>query len=619
LERALIQRGANGDPIRAIGCAVDVSEIKRLTDLQGEAQRVTKMGGWEYSYATNELEWTEEMFRIYETTPAEFGVSWSSMMAQCPAESRQRLDEAIETAESTDGNLDLELEIITLKNQRIWVRLVGQIEKLDRRPFRAFGSLQNIQAQKLAKIALENSTDWLKLSMNMAHMHAWRWNRSTDTLEFAIVDGQMVHLPRVFPGMKKLMSRVHPKDRLAVRRAIDHAFERRTEVQKEFRLKSHDGRYRAYAAIAQPLFDAADQPSGLVGVTQDVTARYESQARLRRSEELLRTTTANTADTLLLVDTELRIRFINRDARGMAIDDIVGRDIAFLLPESARDIVIERLRRVLVTGETATYEFDVNSNGAETEYFENRAVLVRDAGIGTGISITMRNITVRRRLEQEILDVSSRERQAIGRDLHDGLGQELTGVALMLRGLATRIEARCPETKDQVEEIVSLVNQSIDTARSLARGLLPVNTDGGGLAGALRSLADRSRDVYGLNVDCRVRVAPERPLNEATANHLFRIAQEALTNTARHARASSVAIFLLVTSRKFLLRITDDGVGIADPSKDGSGMGLKIMKYRANMIGATFEIRPNHPHGTVIGVIGQHAPVTGKLESAYAI
>ena len=619
LERALIQRGANGDPIRAIGCAVDVSEIKRLTDLQGEAQRVTKMGGWEYSYATNELEWTEEMFRIYETTPAEFGVSWSSMMAQCPAESRQRLDEAIVMAESTDGNLDLELEIITLKNQRIWVRLVGQIEKLDRRPFRAFGSLQNIQAQKLAKIALENSTDWLKLSMNMAHMHAWRWNRSTDTLEFAIVDGQMVHLPRVFPGMKKLMSRVHPKDRLAVRRAIDHAFERRTEVQKEFRLKSHDGRYRAYAAIAQPLFDAADQPSGLVGVTQDVTARYESQARLRRSEELLRTTTANTADTLLLVDTELRIRFINRDARGMAIDDIVGRDIAFLLPESARDIVIERLRRVLVTGETATYEFDVNSNGAETQYFENRAVLVRDAGIGTGISITMRNITVRRRLEQEILDVSSRERQAIGRDLHDGLGQELTGVALMLRGLATRIEARCPETKDQVEEIVSLVNQSIDTARSLARGLLPVNTDGGGLAGALRSLADRSRDVYGLNVDCRVRVAPERPLNEATANHLFRIAQEALTNTARHARASSVAIFLLVTSRKFLLRITDDGVGIADPSKDGSGMGLKIMKYRANMIGATFEIRPNHPHGTVIGVIGQHAPVTGKLESAYAI
>jgi PAS domain S-box-containing protein len=619
LERALIQRSANGDPIRAIGCAVDVSEIKRLTDLLGEAQRVAKMGGWEYSYATCDLEWTEEMFRIFETTPAEFVLSWGSMMARCPAESRQRLNEAIETAESTDGNLDLELEIITLKDQRIWVRIVGHIEKHDGRPFRAFGSVQNVQAQKLAQIALENSTDWLKLSMNMAHMHAWRWHRSTDMLEFAILDGQMVPLPRVFPGMRKLMSRVHPKDRLAVRRAMDHAFEHHMEVQKEFRLRSHDGRYRAYAAVARPLFDAANQPSGLVGVTQDVTARHESQARLRRSEELLRTTTANTADTLLLVDTNLRIRFINRDACGMAIDDIVGRDIVFLLPESARDTVIERLHRVLETGETATYEFDVNSSKAETEYFENRAVLVRDDGIATGISITMRNITERKRLEQEILDVSSRERQTIGRDLHDGLGQELTGVALMLRGLATRFEAQCPGSKDRVEEIVRLVNQSIETARSLARGLMPVNKDRGGLADALRSLADRSRDVYGLDVHCRLRVAPERPLSEATANHLYRIAQEALTNTARHARASAVAIFLLVTPGKFLLRITDDGVGIADPSKEGSGMGLKIMKYRASMIGATFEILPNHPHGTVICVVGQQTPAMSKLESAYAI
>jgi signal transduction histidine kinase len=216
------------------------------------------------------------------------------------------------------------------------------------------------------------------------------------------------------------------------------------------------------------------------------------------------------------------------------------------------------------------------------------------------------------------LDVANRERQTIGRDLHDGLGQELTGVALMLRALATRIEAQSPESKVQVEEIVGLVNQSIETAHSLARGLLPVTTAGGGLAGALRSLSDRSRDMYGLDVHCRMKVAPERLLSEATANHLYRIAQEALTNTARHARASAVAIYLLVTPNKFLLRITDDGVGIADTLKEGSGMGLKIMKYRASMIGATFEIIPKQPHGTMICVIGQHAPVTSKLESAYA-
>jgi PAS domain S-box-containing protein len=350
-----------------------------------------------------------------------------------------------------------------------------------------------------------------------------------------------------------------------------------------------------------------------------VTERHDAETRLRRSEELLRTTTANTADTLLLVDTDLRIRFINRGARGMSIDDMVGRDISVFLPDRSRWNVIAKLRQVLTTGDAATYEFDVETCGEETQYFENRAVLVRDGGVGTGISITVRNITERKRLEQEILDVSSRERQTIGRDLHDGLGQELTGVALMLRGLATRIQKQWPESLDQVNEIVVLVNESIETARALARGLLPVNTDGGGLPAALRALACRSRTLYGFEVEFRADVPPELTLSETTASHLYRIAQEALTNTARHGNASSVVIFLLVTKNKFLLRITDDGVGIEETAKPGSGMGLKIMKYRASMIGAKLELAPNYPHGTVVRVTGQQPVVTGILESAHAI
>jgi PAS domain S-box-containing protein len=618
LERGLIQRNARGDPQRAIGCCVDVSEIRRLTDLLTEMHRAAKMGGWEYSYLTRELEWTEEMFSIFETRTEEFAVSWPAMLERFVPESRRRFNAALQAAEAGDGALDLELEIVTIREQRLWVRLIGHLEKLDGRPSRAFGSIQNIQVQKLAQIALENSTEWLKLSMNMAHMHAWRWTRGTDTLEFADVDGQMVNLPRVFQGMRKLLTRVHPKDRIGVRRAIDQAFELHTEVRQEFRLKSHDGGYRAYAAVARPVFDATDQPSGLVGVTQDVTARREAEVRLRRSDELLRTTTANTADTLLLVDTELKIRFINRGVHGMSIDAIVGRDLSVLLPEHARGSVIAKLSQVLSSAEPASYEFEVR-NGAEIEYIENRAVLVRDDGIGTGISITMRNITERRRLEQEILDVSSRERQSIGRDLHDGLGQELTGVALMLRGLATRIQRQFPDSTPQVNEIVVLVNQSIDTARALARGLLPVNTDSGGLCRALRTLADRSRDVYGFKADFHADVSDETALNETTASHLYRIAQEALTNAARHGRASAVVISLTIAKSKFALQITDDGVGIKEERTSATGMGLKIMKYRASRIGATFEIASNRPHGTVVRVTGQRTTATNTVESAHSI
>src|SRR6266403_341506 len=193
--------------------------------------------------------------------------------------------------------------------------------------------------------------------MNMAHMHAWRWDRARDEFDYAVVDHQKRHLPTTFPGMKQLMSQVHSADGHAVGRAIDDAFHYQLEVQKEFRLESRNGRYRWYEAIARPLFDGDKVPCGLVGVIQDITERRDAEARVRRSEELLRATTANTAATLMLVDTELKVRFINKNVANMTIEQIIGREIGDLLPEPARVGVIEKLRHILDTGETATYEF----------------------------------------------------------------------------------------------------------------------------------------------------------------------------------------------------------------------------------------------------------------------
>jgi PAS domain S-box-containing protein len=462
-------------------------------------------------------------------------------------------------------------------------------------------------------MALENSTGWLKLSMNMAHMHAWRWDRTQDVFELAIHDEQKKHLPNVFPGMKKLMAQMYPADRQTVTHAIDYAFQYHAEVQREFRLKSVSGRYRWYAVIARPLFDAGAAPRGLVGVIQDITERRDSEVRLRRSEELLRATTANTADTLILIDTGLRVRFINKPTAGLGIEQIIGRDIGILLPDAARAGVLEKLRHILASGETATYEFQ-STEEDRVQYFENRAVLVRDDGTGTGISISTRDITERKRLEQEILDVSGRERQSIGRDLHDGLGQELTGVALMLRGLGSQVQERCPQALGSINEIIALVNQSIENARSLARGLLPVRAEAGGLATALRELASRSRDLYGMEVNFRAEVWPALYLDETDASHLYRIAQEALTNAARHGRATRVDIFLLVVRSTFSLYITDNGEGFCTPMSPYKGMGLKIMKYRAGMIGAKFEIAPSEPRGTVVRVIGEQ-PLTAAYKT----
>ena len=602
LDRSLVQRNAAGDPVRVIGCCVDVSEIKRLTDILEETQRIAKIGGWEYGYATRELTWTDEMYRIFGANREEFEVTWESMLAQCVPESREQFREACQKAEAGAGHIDLELEINTLKDQRMWVRVIGHLELLGGHPFRAYGSVQNIQAKKIAQIALENSTGWLKLSMTMANMHAWRWDRAQNSFEFANLEDPQIHLPSVFPDMQTMLARVHPKDQGAVKRAIDNAFAGQVEVRQEFELLGNDGRYRSYATTARPLFDGA-APRGLVGVIQDVTARRDSERRLRRSEALLRATTSNTADTLLLLDTAMRVRFVNNAVNRLTPEQIIGREISSLLPVAACANVLQKLAHILESGETTTFEFESFEAG-HAQYFENRAVLVRDDGIATGISISMRDITERKRLEQEILDVSGRERQSIGRDLHDGLGQELTGVALMLRGLSSRIQQRCPDVVENVNEIVGHLNQSIETARSLARGLLPVRTETGGLSAALRALAARSRDLYGLEVTFRSELCPGFILTETNASHLYRITQEALTNASRHGRASLVGISLIAREDGFTLCITDNGVGFVRTAPSGSGMGLKIMKYRADMIDAKFEITANEPRGTVIIVTG---------------
>jgi signal transduction histidine kinase len=186
------------------------------------------------------------------------------------------------------------------------------------------------------------------------------------------------------------------------------------------------------------------------------------------------------------------------------------------------------------------------------------------------------------------------------------LGQELTGVALMLRGLAGRVQERFPEARESIDEIADVVNRSIENARSLARGLISVR-DTGGLAPALQELASRSRDLYGLKVDVLWEVSPEVNFSEPEANHLYRIAQEALTNAARHGHASHVEIALSAARHAFSLCVSDDGEGMPKPQAPYTGMGLNIMKYRAGMIGAKFEIVSRKPRGTVVRVIGEQS------------
>jgi signal transduction histidine kinase len=220
-----------------------------------------------------------------------------------------------------------------------------------------------------------------------------------------------------------------------------------------------------------------------------------------------------------------------------------------------------------------------------------------DRRIFTGI---VRDISERLSLEQEILRISEQERRRIGQDLHDGLGQMLTGIGLIAQNLARRLDAQGAAGADEVAEITELIQEADQQARGLARGLIPVDLEATGLSAALRRLAVNAERLF--DIHCTLEeVGAVLVDDNSVATHLFRIAQEAVSNAVKHGRAGHVRISLASGARQVRLRIHDDGVGFPESlDEERRGMGVRIMHYRARVIGATLDIAAGVDGGTTV-------------------
>jgi two-component system, LuxR family, sensor kinase FixL len=203
------------------------------------------------------------------------------------------------------------------------------------------------------------------------------------------------------------------------------------------------------------------------------------------------------------------------------------------------------------------------------------------------------------RLEKEIIEISEREQQRIGRDLHDSVCQYLAAIGFTVSMQKRDLEKISQSHALKLEEVASHLRDAANRARQLARGLSPVDRDEGGLESALAELATSTFKLTG--VPCSLLRSGSVPLLESsTSTHLFRITQEAISNALKHGRAKSVVLALDASNGGFCLRVSDDGVGFNISQKEKKGMGLSIMRYRAGMIGGRLEIHPNSPTGTVV-------------------
>ncbi len=349
-----------------------------------------------------------------------------------------------------------------------------------------------------------------------------------------------------------------------------------------------------------------DEIGALVdGVNRMLEQIQQNEKKLQASEERFRQVTESIQEVFWMTDTTKKLMIYISPS----YEEIWGRSCASLYQspldwlEAIHPDDRDRVLKAALTKQTAgTYdeEYRVVRPDGSLRWIRDRAFPVCDKqGQLYRLAGIAEDVTERKRLECEVLEISDHEQERIGQDLHDGLCQYLASIAMTANLLKRRLAGVSNPEARIAERICTQLEDAIGQARSLARGVSSLDLADDNLSPALHELASAASREYG--VPCQVdSFEPISFCNPVTTTNLYRIAREAVYNAAKHARPSRIRIELKTEEDIVCLRVSDDGVGIDTIPKNGLGMGLGIMKYRASMIGAELKIERAAEGGTVM-------------------
>jgi PAS domain S-box-containing protein len=335
--------------------------------------------------------------------------------------------------------------------------------------------------------------------------------------------------------------------------------------------------------------------------TAIIRRQLQTEAALKERYENL---FDNANDMVFTHDPDGRITSINKTGEQLLRrrrEEILGQNVIAFVAEDQREAVKQWLEQVSRGVELATAEWDFINAAGQRLRLEISSLLVEQAGSAPEVESVARDITERKRLEREILEISNREQRRIGHDLHDGVCQQLVAIAYQMDILGDQLQEKGVLESSEAERIGVLLNEAIHQTRGVARGLFPVKLDESGLESALEELADTTSSVF--KTHCRFIGEKPFPYLDSTASlHLYYIAQEAVLNAVRHGKATDVVISITGAKDRFVLNIQDNGNGFQLPMTGSAGMGIRIMRYRARVIGATLDLKSQPNQGTQISV-----------------
>ena len=339
--------------------------------------------------------------------------------------------------------------------------------------------------------------------------------------------------------------------------------------------------------------------------TPDTSHLAPPASALRDADERLRAILETAVEGIITIDERGLIESVNSAAEqtfGYQAREIIGKNVSVLMPSPYRaehDSYLANYRRtghakiIGIGREVVGRRKDGSSFPMDLSVSEVR---LADRRLFTGF---VRDISQRKRLEKEILEISDREQRRIGHDLHDGLCQQLAGIELMSQVLEQKLAAKSKADAARAAEIARHVRDAIGHTRLLARGLSPVTLESEGLMSALEELAAGTGKMF--QVACVLECDPPVLMHDhAAATHLYRIAQEAVSNAVKHGKAKHLTISLKTIGDRNVLMIKDDGAGLPRTAPAGKGMGLRIIQYRAGMIGGAAMVQRDLDGGTSV-------------------
>lgn len=425
--------------------------------------------------------------------------------------------------------------------------------------------------------------------------------------------------PRQFTGLGWVKA-LHPDDVKKTIAQVAVATRRHDLFEAEYRLRRHDGVYRWHLARAYAARDAAGQITGWFGTTTDIHVQKTAQAELERrvcertaelsrinaalreSEEKFSIAFKNSPTAMTI--SRLKDGWITEANAGFCALTGYDREELINTTSTAMNLWVdpsERLRAVKelqVQGKSEAREFRFRRKNGGIRHGTLSAHIVHLNNV-PHLLTTIGDITERVRLEREVLNISDWERRRLAQDLHDGLGQLLVGAGFLADTLRKDLAPKTNRAAARLNRIQAVIHEATRQARDLARGVQPVAAEPNGLMSALTGLAEQTQETFRVRCDfnCRRQVLLK---DNQTATHLFRIAQESVTNAIKHGKAKRLSIRLTRTQKHITLAVGDDGAGAKNWRRKKTGMGLHIMRYRAGIIGGTLTIQNKSAGGTTV-------------------